>query len=364
MSLISPLPGAYAVVTLDPVASLGAPDDPIVQEECQRMQCGKYIACITKVRLDLDYDLVVSYKAQPSNSMDMLLPQCTFQLDFVVQGLPPDNPSTFYHHTMSVSISPNTTHPTGRRILEAFPPLPWQNCYHALPFQLKCRCAVQISYEYPQSCLTFREAAVLRGFMDNDDNHVFLQEQARDAGAPLSVSPAPEISPDLQMQSELADDVPPSTEPWWRSITKKTANEAQTNSPPASRRSSAEPAAETEEDNSDVRDVMEAFAVQFSNPSVQPLGFEAPPHASGFLTEIAELQRIKSDYHARLKARRAQVERDDANYIASIEAKGHSVEGRPQTHTRGFARCFQCAKDVGASSHASMFVTGIDDSSG
>ena len=53
MALVAPLPGAYAVVTIDPITTLrlvGVGDDHIAAKECRQMVCGKYIACITKVR--------------------------------------------------------------------------------------------------------------------------------------------------------------------------------------------------------------------------------------------------------------------------------------------------------------------------
>ncbi|KAL1699665.1 hypothetical protein EV121DRAFT_295961 [Schizophyllum commune] len=356
MSLISPLPGAYAVVTLDPVESLKVigVDDPLAEEECRKMVCGRYIACITK----------------PTNEFDMMLPQCTFNFDFVVQGLPPDDPSTFYHHSMSVPIFPNLNHPYGRRSLRACPPLPWDDCYHALPFHVKGRCPVRISTEWPDSCLDIDEAEVLGGFMRNDDDHVYLQEEARDAGRPLSISPIPDINPDLQMTIKFADEQPLTFRPWWRDIIDRQLSS--TDSPRvASQSLLADAEADTYMVNSDLAELIQ---MQFSIPSdeLYPFvrftydlsSFASPPHPSGFLREVEGLKKIYQGYLDRRRDERAtHVDEVLANDVAPVDeastnddahvaepeatddalsaesqAHGRRVEMQPRTKLRTFRR--------------------------
>ncbi|KAL1727676.1 hypothetical protein EV714DRAFT_216718 [Schizophyllum commune] len=315
MSLVSPLPGAYAVVTLDPRISLklvGVSDDPIVEEECRKMVCGKYIACITKVRHTSNTLVSSTKRTQPSHVFDLLRKQCIFDFDFVVQGLLPDDPATFYHHSMSVPIAPNTSHPTGRRTIQAYPPLPWNDCYHTHPFHLKGRCAIGTSRDYPESCLTVSEAELLACFLENDDNHVYFQEEARDAGNPLSVSPVPDLSPHLQLLIRMANKRPPITRPC---ITPDMNNDT-ASTPDANTASDSGSGLHTDTTSdtsvapdagvaptacAEDLDLAELLYMQFSPPSKELLpfvrftydlsSFESPPHPSGFLREVEELKR-------------------------------------------------------------------------
>ena len=214
----------------------------------------------------------------------MLFSHCAFDIDFVVQGLLPDDPSTFYHHSMSVPIAPNTFHPTGRRSTKALPPLPWNDCYHAFPFHLEGRCAITRSKDTPQSCLSTDEASILCGFMRTDDDHVFDQEEARKKGTPVSVSPIPEIDSDVQMMIKFADELPPTTKPWWHEIIKITALE--------------------DEHLDSLADAPQGTCVtdqvEFEPPpeELSPFlrftydlsSFDSPPHPSGFLEELEQLR--------------------------------------------------------------------------
>ncbi|KAL1724867.1 hypothetical protein EV714DRAFT_278119 [Schizophyllum commune] len=55
--------------------------------------------------------------------------------------------------------------------------------------------------------------------------------------------------------------------------------------------------------------------------------FDVPPHPSGFFEELKELERIRKDYIERQKKRLEDVRRRDADYMASIEARGRSNSG-------------------------------------
>ncbi|KAL1699664.1 hypothetical protein EV121DRAFT_295960 [Schizophyllum commune] len=321
MALVAPLPGAYAVVTIDPTTTLrlvGVGDDPIAAKECRQMVCGKYIACITK----------------PRNGFDMLFSHCAFDIDFVVQGLLADSPTAFYHHSMSVPIAPNASHPTGRRSMKALPPLPWDDCYHTFPFHVVGRCAITRSKDYPQSCLSSREASILCDLRRNDQNHVFNLEEARDSGSPNFISPIPELDDDVQTMIEFADELPPATTPWWRDIIKVTALQ--------------------NEQLDSLADAPQGSCVTdqvvFSQPSeeLSPFlrftydlsSFDSPPDPTGFFEELKELRGI---YQRHLDRRHNEVidlieqaNVVDETHMAKLKAKGLRVEGPKKS--RGLRR--------------------------
>ncbi|KAL1661151.1 hypothetical protein GGG16DRAFT_119547 [Schizophyllum commune] len=323
MALVAPLPGAYAVVELDPITTLrlvGVRGDLIAAEECRQMVCGKYIACIT----------------QPRNDFDMFFSHCAFDIDFVVQGLLPDDPATFYHHSMSVPIAPNTFHPTGRRSTKALPPLPWNDCYHTFPFHLEGRCAITRSKDTPQSCLSTDEASILCGFMRTDEDHVYDQEEARKNGTPISVSPIPEIDSDVQMMIKFADKLPPTTKPWWHEIIKITALE--------------------DEHLDSLADAPQGTCVtdqvEFEPPpeELSPFlrftydlsSFDSPPHPSGFLEELEQLRGIYRRYldrrHEEVIDHIEQAREIDETHMAELRAKDFCVEGEQKSRGSNLRR--------------------------
>ncbi|TRM56579.1 hypothetical protein BD626DRAFT_245383 [Schizophyllum amplum] len=298
MSFAPPLPGAYAVVWLDPVASLQGLDDPVVREQCQSMKCGRYIACLT----------------EPVNTIATTLHHCTCHIDFVVQGLPTDDPSKFYHRSLSVPILPNTSHPTDRRPMHAFPPLPWNDCYHAAPYHITARCETGISRNHPQSSLSLDEAAVLSAFMINDNGYVLRQERARDAGKETSYPPPPDLSEDLLEEIEYADKRLPMTEPWWYAVLGKDkhadvdppedatppygTSTAHAN-PPSARAQQSSVASEEEPAGGDIADLFAAIPSCEGTRELLPFvrytydlsSLDSPPDPSGFFEELAQLDR-------------------------------------------------------------------------
>ncbi|TRM56591.1 hypothetical protein BD626DRAFT_466257, partial [Schizophyllum amplum] len=340
MSLAAPLPGAYVVVWLDPVASLEQLDDPIVRKECQKMKCGRYIACMT----------------EPASTIAMILPQCAFEIDFVVRGLPSDDPSKFFHHSLSVPILPNTSHPTHRRPLHAFPPLPWNDCYHAGPYHVKARCETGTSRDHPQSSLSLDEAAVLSAFMISDGNYVLQQERARDAGKETLYPPPIDLSEGLQDEIEYADKQLPMTEPWWYAVLGKdrqtdidALDAARAPGPMPTHLKptydcAQEPSATSEQEPSgdDIADLFAAILSHDVTPELQPFmrynydlsGFDSPPDPAGFFEELAQLDRIKAGFFKRYQRRLDEVKLEDDAYIASLEARGMRVKGQRQTRLR------------------------------
>ncbi|KAL1715313.1 hypothetical protein EV715DRAFT_294319 [Schizophyllum commune] len=55
--------------------------------------------------------------------------------------------------------------------------------------------------------------------------------------------------------------------------------------------------------------------------------FDVPPHPSGFFEELKELKRIRTDYVERQRKRLERVQRQDDDYMASIEARRRSAAG-------------------------------------
>ncbi|KAL1713846.1 hypothetical protein EV715DRAFT_170775, partial [Schizophyllum commune] len=206
---LPPVPGSYAVLSLDLAASLKNLHDPVVSQECQKITCGKYIACLTEARP------LLTAAMQISNMAAMGMRYCPYRVDFVVEGLPPDDPERLFPHTMSIPILPNSLHPLRRRPIQATPPLPWDNCYHAVHYHTEVRCAMGTSQERPRSYFSLAEARVLDRYILNDDSHAFAQEQARDAGSGASFPPVPEMSDDLRVAIKCSDAKRPTSTPWW-----------------------------------------------------------------------------------------------------------------------------------------------------
>ncbi|KAJ7637298.1 hypothetical protein DFH06DRAFT_1302721 [Mycena polygramma] len=114
---ILPTIGAFAVFTIDPVASL----DPEVQQDpdaiaaCKRLENKKYVVLVADQR-----SLYAPWA--PYNSWMVL---------FISQGEPPAFPEKCIEPSMSLPISPMTkeSYLSGRDPLKASRPLPWNDCY-------------------------------------------------------------------------------------------------------------------------------------------------------------------------------------------------------------------------------------------
>uniref|UniRef100_D8PTW0 Uncharacterized protein n=1 Tax=Schizophyllum commune (strain H4-8 / FGSC 9210) TaxID=578458 RepID=D8PTW0_SCHCM len=317
MPFLSPIPGSYAVISLDPVASYKGLNDPIVAEACQKISCGKYIACLTQLNVSL----------QPVNMMAMALRYCPYRIDLVVEGLPPDDPDRFYHHAMSLPILPNSLHPMDRRPIQATPPLPWDGCYHAVHYHAK-------SQKDPQSYLSLEEADILDRYILHDDGHALAQERARDAGSGASFPPVPEISNELRIATKHSTPNTSTPTPWWLLESSSSTDSGESASsdshseffdtPSGAECSSATPLGTSE----DVR-VMEMIfspamraellpVVQFSYDLTE---FDRPPDPSGFFQELSQLKRILADYDQRKEQKRAELLKQDDEYYSRLRAE-------------------------------------------
>ncbi|KAI5891941.1 uncharacterized protein SCHCODRAFT_02541156 [Schizophyllum commune H4-8] len=368
-----PWRGAYVVLSLDPASSLKDIDDPIVNEDLRKMKCGRYVATAT----------------EDHHPLSALMPQRTFSWDFVVQGMPSDAPEVFFKSYMTVPILPNTTHPESRRPVEPLPHLPWEGCYHARLYRTVAICETLDTEENPQSCLSPEEAAVLDQYISTDNNYSVLCERAKQDGEypPLHDVPAQVLMAiRLANKRRRADG-----KPWWAIVCeraqKRQAEEAAqavafqsstlptTVSPlsdhtPISQEMDSAPSRELSlppivAETPTVRPSPAAQATQERQGSGSDSGsdacsvsgpedmlaallgldelekqlpwvkiesyniqrFDVPPHPSGFFEELKELERIRSDYIERQKKRLEDVQRQDADYMASIEARGRPVSG-------------------------------------
>ncbi|KAL1677753.1 hypothetical protein EV122DRAFT_252414 [Schizophyllum commune] len=303
MNFLSPVPGSYAVLSLDLAASLKNLHDPVVREECQKITCGKYIACLTEI----------SYMAA------MGMRYCPYRVDFVVEGLPPDDPERFFPQTMSIPILPNSLHPLGRRPIQATPPLPWDDCYHAVHYHTEVRCAM--------------EARVLDRYILNDDSHAFAQEQARDAGSGASFPPVPEMSDDLHVAIKCSDAKRPTSTAWWLAqrphdihLGKDASSDSDCKSSETSSGTRISSITSLDTD-ADIR-VMESLLGPGMRPNFLPIvqfsynltEFSSPPHPSGFFQELSQLKKILADHEKREEQKIAELLRQDDEYYSRLQA--------------------------------------------
>ncbi|KAK7046557.1 hypothetical protein R3P38DRAFT_3175835 [Favolaschia claudopus] len=109
--------GAWAVLTIDPVASLsdGAREVPEAVDACKRMVNKPYVALV-------DHNHALYLPWEPYNS---------YSLRFLQQGDPYPVPEEFIEPYMSVPVLPVTkeTHISGRPPLQSSKALPWSDCF-------------------------------------------------------------------------------------------------------------------------------------------------------------------------------------------------------------------------------------------
>ncbi|KAI5891942.1 uncharacterized protein SCHCODRAFT_02748310 [Schizophyllum commune H4-8] len=166
---MAPLPwqGTYAVISLDPAASLWDIDDAIVREQIAKLKCGRYVATASKEH----------------HALSGPTPFRLITWDLLVQGIPPteqDRHFEFYQTYQTVPVFPTTEHPERRRPVEPLPHLPWENCYHARMYRKVAICANRGFEETPPSCLSPDEAAVLDQYQSADIDYTKLSRQAKE----------------------------------------------------------------------------------------------------------------------------------------------------------------------------------------
>ncbi|KAI4520559.1 hypothetical protein K525DRAFT_203387 [Schizophyllum commune Loenen D] len=369
-----PWRGAYVVLSLDPASSLkDIDDDPIVNEELQKMKCGKYVATAT----------------EDHHALSMLMPQRTFTWDFLVQGMPPNVPDSLFQSYMTVPVLPNTEHPESRRPVEPLPHLPWENCYHARMYRKVAICETRDTEENPQFCLSPEEAAVLDQYLSTDISYTRLLVRAKEEGR--APPPPHDVPAQVLMAIRLANKRRRADgKPWWAIVRERAQVRARKRqdeaarvvasqdskspaavplsnghafdsqgtdsapsgelSPPSAAAVPPSPAAQatSERKGSDSNSGSDASSASGPEGMLAALlglnelekqlpwvkiesydirQFDVPPHPSGFFEEPKELERIRNDYIERQKKRLEDVRRQDADYMASIEARGRSYSG-------------------------------------
>ncbi|KAI0059147.1 hypothetical protein BV25DRAFT_1809718, partial [Artomyces pyxidatus] len=118
----APIPSAYVVFTLDPVATLECLNDSLAISQAQQLSVRQYVGCLVQ-----SGDLPSPY-----------LRYNTGTCIFLSQDLPQASPSEGIDETMCVSIAP-AQHPTGRPAVVSSPPLPWDNLYHHTQLAVQLR---------------------------------------------------------------------------------------------------------------------------------------------------------------------------------------------------------------------------------
>ncbi|KDQ61946.1 hypothetical protein JAAARDRAFT_123293 [Jaapia argillacea MUCL 33604] len=109
----NPMINAFVALSIDPVATVHALEDPVATSEAEKLPCKTYIG------------LIHTYHGLPS-SHD---PFTQTSICLVGQGLPPHSEEYFSQPSMSIPLSPGAEHPLGRDPLNLTNPLPWPNCY-------------------------------------------------------------------------------------------------------------------------------------------------------------------------------------------------------------------------------------------
>ncbi|KAJ7460107.1 hypothetical protein B0H11DRAFT_1817277, partial [Mycena galericulata] len=137
---ILPAMAAFAVLTIDPVASLDAEtqEDPEAVAACKKLVNKQYVGFIGK-RMGL---------YQP------WAPHNACRVEFLLQGEPEDSPDRGIDPSMSIPILPMTkeAHPSSRIPLKPSNPLPWNDCYLSVFWSFRVR-SKTIYSEEPVDCI-------------------------------------------------------------------------------------------------------------------------------------------------------------------------------------------------------------------
>ncbi|KAJ6608306.1 hypothetical protein B0H10DRAFT_457638 [Mycena sp. CBHHK59/15] len=108
-----PRPGAWAVLTIDPIASVEYLDDREATLAAQKIVTQKYV-----VYVENNYQFfnpTIPYQENP--------------VSFLIQGQPLASPDDCVDSSMSIPVLPAVEHPSSREPLKPSQPLPWPNCY-------------------------------------------------------------------------------------------------------------------------------------------------------------------------------------------------------------------------------------------
>ncbi|KAL1664160.1 hypothetical protein GGF50DRAFT_55427 [Schizophyllum commune] len=385
-----PWRGAYVVLSLDPASSLRDIDDPIVREGLQKMKCGRYVATATEARITLNglsshdhhplsalmpqrtftWDFVV--KGLPSN-----VPEVFFQSYMTVPILPntahpesrrPAEPcpplpwDDCYHARLYRTIAicerldteenpQSCLSPEEAAVLDQY--ISTDNNYSVLCERAK-EDGVESSppHDVPAQVLMAIRLANQRRRVDGKPWWAIVRERAQERARKRQEEEAARAAASHASDSSAA--APLLNGRASSPSAKKNPSHDQPSSTPAAAESSAvtsPPAAQaTQERDGSIYNGGSSTSSSTSGPEAMLaalLGlneleeqlpwikiesydirqFDVPPHPSGFFEELKELKRIRTDYVERQRKRLERVQRQDDDYMASIEARRRSAAG-------------------------------------
>ncbi|KAJ7487962.1 hypothetical protein FB451DRAFT_1005342, partial [Mycena latifolia] len=120
----------WAVMTIDPLASLAHLDDRHIAAICAGLLNKNYVVYVTEGNGKL---------------FNPLIPYHEHTVEFLMQGLPETVPGVCVDSAMSIPVFSATKHPLGRAPLRPSTPLPWPNCYLPPFITANVRCRTLVS---------------------------------------------------------------------------------------------------------------------------------------------------------------------------------------------------------------------------
>ncbi|KAL1724868.1 hypothetical protein EV714DRAFT_278120 [Schizophyllum commune] len=371
-----PWRGAYVVLSLDPVSSLKDIDDPIVNEELRKMKCGRYVATVTEDHHPLSallpqrtftWDFVI--QGMPPDAQEVffksymtvpILPNTEHpESRRPVEPLPHLPWKDCYHARLyrTVAICPtldteenpqSCLSPEEAAVLDQY--ISTDNNYSVLCERAKQDGEYPPPHDAPAQVLMAIRLANKRRRTDGKPWWFIVRECAQERARKHQEEEAARA---VGLQSSN----PPAATPSSNGLASRSISQEREHSPtgevlppPAAAASpviASPPSAQAsrKHDGSDSgggsstsgpEDMLAALLglnelekqlpwVKIESYDIRQ--FDVPPHPSGFFEELEELDRIRNDYIERQKKRLEDVQRQDADFMASIEARGRSVSG-------------------------------------
>ncbi|KAI0040306.1 hypothetical protein FA95DRAFT_1577045 [Auriscalpium vulgare] len=188
---LTPVVGAYILVTINPTASLARLHDPIAIEQATALSNLTFLGYVSHI-LDLPNPMRQYHK-------------CACR--FVSRGLPQADLSEGTDETMCVPVG-HSSHPAGREGVSASPPLPWDNLYHHSFTAVELRLESKKGDYRKSSLLPHAERWKMTLYIREDKAHSKELRQAhkiasQNAGAP-SLDSLPVTPPQVE-SSERVD---------------------------------------------------------------------------------------------------------------------------------------------------------------
>ncbi|KAI4520560.1 hypothetical protein K525DRAFT_203380 [Schizophyllum commune Loenen D] len=371
-----PWRGAYVVLSLDPASSLKDIDDPIVNEELRKMKCGRYVATATE-----DHHPLSALMPQRTFTWDFItqgippdVPEALFKSYMTVPILPntthpesrrPVEPvphlpwDDCYHARLyrTIAICPtldteenpqSCLSPEEAAVLDQY--ISTDNNYSVLCERAKQDGEYPPPHDVPAQVLMAIRLANKRRRTDGKPWWAIVRERAQERARKQQ---AEEAARAVALQGSD----PPAATPLSNGLALHSSLQERENfpssdvlpthaavappvmaSPPSARASRKRDGSNSDSGSSTPGPEGMLAALLGLNELEKQLPwvkiesydirqFDVPPHPSGFFEELKELKRIRNDYIERQKKRLEDVQRQDADFMASIEARGRSVSG-------------------------------------